>query len=95
MATPDTPESTPAFHRSLFGKCDAEVKLRITSESKFRLQTIAHSLGMTESEFVRELIDFRIWGGDHVQKVAQARVLAVGGALAGSGTGRDANGEQA
>lgn len=85
MTTPEAPTNTPAFHRSLFGKCDAEVKLRITSESKFKLQSLAHSLGMSESEFVRELIDFRIWGGDHVRRMAEARVLAVGGVLAGEG----------
>lgn len=87
-------EDAPMFARSMFGKCDAEIKVRITSESKFRLATVAHSLGMTESEFVRELIDARIWGADHMQKVAQARVLAVAGTLATQGDERGTFGGQ-
>lgn len=91
MSYPDN--GSPSFARSMFGKCDSEIKVRITTESKFKLSSVAHSLGMTESEFVRELIDARVWGADHMQKVAQARVLMVAGTLATQGDERGTDGE--
>lgn len=82
------------FSRSMFGKCDSEVKVRIPTETKHRLQSVSHTLGLTESEFVRQLIELRIFGNEHVQKVAQARILAVGGTLVTTATAEGTSGEQ-
>ena len=39
----------------------------------------SHLVGMSESEFVREIIRIRLYGLEHVQRIAAARLEAVAG----------------
>ncbi|WP_422097509.1 hypothetical protein [Variovorax sp.] len=70
----------PMFARSaLGGKKNSEVKARITDETKFDLQRACHDLGVTESEFVGQLIEIRLYGKQHVETVLRERFDKVAG----------------
>ena len=43
------------------------------------LMRASHIVGMSESEFVREIIRIRLYGLEHVQRIAAARLEAVAG----------------
>ena len=47
------------------------------SRSGTDLMRAAHLVGMSESEFVREIIRIRLYGLEHVQRIAAARLEAV------------------
>ena len=72
--------------RNLYGKCDEEIKVRIPFELKRRVQELAHTLGTTESDFVRDLLFIRVEGFDHFRSVMEARARAVAGPLSMTGT---------
>ena len=74
------------FSRSLMGKNDDEIKFRCSFELRQEVQRIAHSLGTTESDFMRELLLIRVKGLDHVRSLADARALAVAGPGLSGGT---------
>ena len=64
---------------SHFGKLTTEVKTRLSEDEKADLMRASHIVGMSESEFVREIIRIRLYGLDHVQRIAAARLEAVAG----------------
>ena len=67
------------FSRNLYGKNDDEIKFRVPFELRQKVQALAHSLGTTESDFMRELTFIRVEGLIHVLNVAEARARAVAG----------------
>ena len=86
MINETTPEDGDVmFARSLMGKNDDEIKFRCSFELRQEVQRIAHSLGTTESDFMRELLLIRVKGLDHVRSLAEARALAVAGPGLGGG----------
>lgn len=74
------------FSRNLMGKNDDEIKFRCSFELRQEMQRIANSLGITESDFMRELTLIRVRGLEHVRSLADARALAVAGPGLGGGT---------
>ena len=62
---------------SHFGKLTTEVKTRLSEDEKADLMRASHLVGMSESEFVREIIRIRLYGLEHVQRIAAARLEAV------------------
>lgn len=64
---------------SHFGKLTAEVKTRLSEDEKDDLMRASHIVGMSESEFVREIIRIRLYGLEHVQRIAAERLEAVAG----------------
>ena len=78
------------FSRHLMGKNDDEIKFRCSFELRQGMQKIAHSLGITESDFMRELTVIRVLGLEHLRSLTDARAIAV----AGPGLGGDTNAPQ-
>lgn len=64
---------------SHFGKLTADVKTRPSEDEKADLMRASHLVGMSESECVREIIRIRLYGLEHVQRIAAARLEAVAG----------------
>lgn len=64
---------------SHFGKLTSEVKTRLSEDEKADLMRASHLVGMSESEFVREIIRIRLYGLEHVQRIAAERLEAVAG----------------
>ena len=54
---------------SHFGKLTTEVKTRLSEDEKADLMRASHIVGMSESEFVREIIRIRLYGLEHVQRM--------------------------
>ena len=82
-----TPEDDDVhFSRHLMGKNDDEIKFRCSFELRQEMQRIANSLGITESDFMRELTLIRVRGLEHVRSLADARAVAVAGLGLGGGT---------
>ena len=52
----------------------------------------SHFVGMSESEFVREIIRIRLYGLEHVQRIAAERLEAVAGK--GARQGRQGGGDE-
>lgn len=76
---------------SHFGKLPAEVKTRLSEDEKADLMRASHLVGMSESEFVREIIRIRLYGLEHVQRIAAELLEAVAGK--GARQGRQGAGE--
>ena len=72
---------------SHFGKLTAEVKTRLSEDEKADLMRASHIVGMSESEFVREIIRIRLYGLEHVQRIAAARLEAAEIAVCRKGDG--------
>ena len=64
---------------SHLGKLAADVKTRLSEDEKADLMRASHLVGMSESEFVREIIRIRLYGLEHVQRIAAERLEAVAG----------------
>ena len=78
---------------SHFGKLNSEVKTRLSEDEKADLMRASHLVGMSESEFVREIIRIRLYGLEHVQRIAAERLEAVAGK--GARQGRQGGGDDA
>lgn len=72
--------------KGALGKCDAEVKTRLPGAVKDDLMIEARRAGMSDSEFLRELIMLRLYGLDEVHSLYRARLQMVAGCVASSGT---------
>lgn len=71
-----------SFSRAVIGgKCDDEIRARVPFELRQKAQQLAHSYGMTESEFVRDLLTVRVYGFEHYRSVLEANAAAVAGVL--------------
>lgn len=76
-----------SFSRALIGgKSDDEIRARVPFELRQKVQELAHGFGMTESQFVRDLLTVRVYGLDHYQRVLAAHAFAVAGASPVGGT---------
>ena len=51
----------------------------MSDDEKADLMRASHLVGMSESEFVREIIRIRLYGLEHVQRIAAERLEAVAG----------------
>lgn len=73
-------DTIPAYSRATIGgKCDDEIRARVPFELRQKLQQLAHSYGMGESEFVRDVLTVRVYGLEHYQTVLAAHAAAVAG----------------
>lgn len=64
---------------SALGKLTEEARTKIDVETKERLLRAAGEAGMSESEFLRELILIRIRGFDYVTRIHKERMCLVAG----------------
>ena len=80
--------------RNLMGKCDDEIKFRVPFDLRQKVQQLAHSLGTTESDFMRDLVTIRVLGLAHVTNVAEARARAVAGPFLSGGTTETQSGDK-
>jgi len=71
-------ESRP-LTTSQFGKCTEEVKARIPYDIKEGFTRIAHEMGMTESELLREMLMVKVLGVDVVRSMHEKRLRLVAG----------------
>jgi predicted DNA-binding protein len=76
------PEDLPVYSRAVIGgKNDDEIRFRCPYELKQIINQLAHSYGMTESEFMRDLATIRAYGLEHYKSVMAAKAVAVAGVL--------------
>lgn len=76
--------SDPAFSRaersSMFGKRTEDARTKVSAFTKERLTELWRSLGYrTESEFLADLIELRVHGVEHVERLHASRLRAVVG----------------
>lgn len=64
---------------SRMGKLTEEVRTKIDIDTRDELRRLAGDAGMSESEFLRELVMIRVRGFDHVQRVLRERMYVVAG----------------
>lgn len=64
---------------SPYGKCTEELKARVPYEIKEGFTRIAHDLGMSESELLRDLVTIRVLGIEVVRKIQEERLGVVAG----------------
>lgn len=70
----------PAFARSAMGgKRSARIEARVTDETKFALAQRCHQIGITESDFITNLVELSLFGYEHVASVQQDRLRMVCG----------------
>lgn len=70
----------PAFARSAMGgKRTARIEARVTDETKFALAQRCHQIGVTESDFIANLVELSIFGYEHVASIHQERLRMVCG----------------
>jgi hypothetical protein len=70
----------PAFARSAMGgKRTARIEARVTDETKFALAQRCHQIGITESDYITNLVELSLFGYDHVASVQQDRLRMVCG----------------
>lgn len=73
-------DDTPVFARSAMGgKRTARIEARVTDETKFTLAQRCHQIGITESDFIANLVEMSLFGYDHVASVQQDRLRMVCG----------------
>lgn len=70
----------PMFTRSFNGpKRSARIESRVTDETKFDLARRCHEIGMTESDYVAQLVEVSLYGFEHVTSVQAGRLRLVCG----------------
>ena len=75
-------DDTQQYSRAMFGgKCDDEISVRVPFDLRQRIQQLAHSYGMSESQFCRDLFTARAYGKEHVQSMQAAQLAGVLGSL--------------
>lgn len=90
MARDDAPSFSRPDRASVFGKRIKPVRSLVAENTKEALVKIWRSLEFrSESEFVAELIEIRVHGIDHVEKLHGQRARAV------AGIGHESNMEKA
>ena len=73
-------DDIPMFARSFSGaKRSARVEARVTDETKFDLAKRCHEIGITESDYVQQLIEVCLYGFEHVTSVQSSRLRLVCG----------------
>jgi len=61
------------------GKRSAQVEARVHDETKLDLARRCHELGITESEYLQQLVEVSLYGMDHVMNMHQKRLAGVCG----------------
>lgn len=70
----------PVFARSAMGgKRTARIEARVTDETKFALAQRCHQIGITESDFITNLVELSLFGYEHVASIHQDRLRMVCG----------------
>lgn len=85
MCAQDDPAASRSSTPSQFGKCTEEIKARVPYEIKEGFQRIAHDLGITESQLMREMIEIRVLGLDVVRRIDDERRMRVAGMVPKTG----------
>lgn len=64
----------------MLGKCTEDVKTRVSFSTKEAIQKLAHDTQMSESEYVRTILQIHVHGLDTVQSLQQDRINRVANA---------------
>lgn len=79
----ETENNSPLASRSgvsnAIGKNTEEIKARVPYEIKEGFTRIAHEMGMTESELLREMLMVKVLGVDVVRSLNEKRLRLVAG----------------
>lgn len=76
----DTPALSRGERSSLFGKRTRDKRTKVSDFTDEKLQELWRSLGYsTEAQFLAELIEIRVHGVAHVEKLQGDRLRAVAG----------------
>lgn len=59
---------------SIFGKCNDEIKTRVSESTKFDFAKLAHEVQMSESELLRHVVHIYIYGDDEVLRLQQEQL---------------------
>lgn len=75
--------SLPAFSRtanaSPFGKCTEELKCKLPYEVKAEFNKLAHELGISDSELLRDMVMARLFTPEHLVSLYAKRLNVVAG----------------
>lgn len=72
--------NVPMFARSAMGgKRTARIEARVPDETKFALAHRCHQIGITESDFIANLVEISLFGYEHVASIQQDRLRMVCG----------------
>lgn len=76
-------DSLPAFSRtanaSPFGKCTEELKCKLPYEVKAEFNKLAHELGISDSELLRDMVMARLFSAEHLVSLYAKRLHVVTG----------------
>lgn len=73
-------DDIPMFARSAMGgKRSARIEARVTDETKLALAQRCHQIGITESDFIAQLVELSLYGYEHVASGQQDRLRMVCG----------------
>jgi hypothetical protein len=61
------------------GKRSARIEARVTDETKFALAHRCHQIGISESDFIANLVELSLFGYEHVASIQQERLRQVCG----------------
>ncbi len=59
---------------SIFGKCNDEIKTRVSESTKFDFATLAREVQMSESELLRHVVHIYVYGEDEVSRLQQEQL---------------------
>lgn len=79
MSDPATPAFSRTTSASPFGKCTEELKTKIPYEVKESFGRLAHELGVTESELLRDMVMTRLFSAEHLVSLYAKRLAGVAG----------------
>ena len=75
----DTPLASRSGNSNPFGKCTEDVRARIPYEVKEGLSRLANESGMSEAEYVRDVLMVHVLGVDAVIKIHEERIKRFAG----------------
>lgn len=62
---------------NMFGKCTEDVKTKVSYATKEAIQKKAHEAGVSESEYIRTLLQIHIHGLESVQRLHLEKINRV------------------
>ena len=75
----DTPLASRSGNSNPFGKCTEEVRAKVPYVIKEGLSRLVNESGMSEAEYVREVLMVHVLGVDAVRKLNEERLQRVAG----------------
>mgnify|MGYP001581131590 CR=1 FL=1 len=79
MRKPDAPAFSRTGRSSVFGKRTVSLSTKVTEDTAAEIRKIAREAGMTDSEFIAEVLDVRAFGQEELRRLLLERLSVVSG----------------